>query len=455
MIYRIFPLKDTFITNAQRNRVQQTGSNFGASEALDLFKVAGTSGAVGVAGSGSLARILMQFDLRSVAALTASGYAPANGISYKLKLRHSTTHFELPSSYDVTVHPISAEWDEGRGLDVDQFYDKGCANWVKPKQSATWLSAGGDFLNTITSSFHFDDGFEDLEVDVTDIVNAWLTGGLANNGFLLKLTSSIESDLEFNDYYIKRFYSRTSNFKDRRPYLEARWNDFLRDDRANMVWNRAGSLFLYNKVNGQLTDLPVGQNELIVTIADASGSLLTLTGSHAGVVGVYSASFTLPSGSYSGSVFYDMWGSGSFSFMTGTFTLATETATQSNENERYRSVVKNLKNEYDSSDVVRLNVLFTARNYRPANYLTGSNFNRPEILFKTYYAIENDSTRERVVSFGTGSDQNTRLSYDEKGNYFKFHMSNLHAGNVYRILFLVDNDGVQQVIDSDHKFKIV
>lgn len=452
MIFRIYPTKDTFITNVQKNRVQQTGSNFGAAESLDLFKIAGVSGVNGLAATASLSRILLQFDFSSIAALTASGEAPSS-LFYSLKLRHCTTSETLPASFDVTVHPVNVAWDEGRGLDVEDYYDKGFANWVKPTATSQWTS-GSDYSNSNTVTAHFDDGFEDLDVDVTSIVNAWLVSGTVNNGFLIKLTSSIEANNDYNDYYIKRFYGRVSNFLDRRPYIEAKWNDCKRDDRTNMKWNKTGSLFLHNVVNGQLTNLSVGQNALKVIIADLSGTLITLTGSYVGTTGIYSASFSLPTGSYSGSLFYDRWFSGSYAFMTGTFSLSSELPVDTIEQKTYISVIKNLSNQYNPSDAPKLNVYFKEKKYRPSVVLSGTN-SETTILFKSYYAIENDSTRERVVQFGTGTIESTRMSYDKNGNYFKFHMSNLCAGNVYRILFLVDNDGQQQVIDNDHLFKVV
>lgn len=453
MIHRIFPTKDTFITNVQRNRVQQTGSNFGAAESLDLFKIAGVSGTIGVAGSSSISRILVQFDLSSIAALTASGEAPSSGIQYCLRLRHVTTAETLPSSFDVTVHPLSAEWDEGRGLDVETYLDRGYANWVKPRASTTW-TAGSSFSNVTTASVHFDDGLENLEADVTSIVNAWLVSGSVNNGFLIKLTGSVEDDANFSDAYIKRFYSRTTNFKDRKPYLEARWNDAARDDRSNFFWNQTGSLFLYNVVNGQPTNLSIGQSALRVRVTDSSGTLLTLTGSFTGRTGIYSASFALPTGSYSGSLFYDLWGSGSFSFMTGTLSIARATALSSIEPTRFVASMRNLKNEYEPAEQTTLRVTFREKTFVPTVVLTASDALASKVVFKSYYAIENDSTRERVIPFGTGSVETTRLSYDVNGNYFKLRLANLHAGNVYRVLLLIDNDGEQQLIDEGFKFKV-
>lgn len=452
MIYRIYPSKDAFITNDLRKSVRMTGANVGASEELVVFKKSGLSGTIGSLGSSSLCRSLLQFDFSEYLYLISTGFF-SSGSTYVLRMNHKTSADPLPTSYDMKVFPVSSSWDEGRGLDVVGLADPGTVNWTKRTQAAYWTTAGGDLLTTPTSSFHFDDGTEDLEVDVTSIVVAWLTGNLANNGVAVALTSSLESDLVYSDYYTKKFYSRQSSYEDRRPYIEARGDDFVHDDRQNMRWGITGTLYLYNVVGGRLQNLQAGN--VYVTIADLSGNLKFLTAS-LGAVGVYSASFALATGSYSGSIFYDRWGSGSHSFMTSSFSFSQEGPVAQVDVSPLVSRVRNLRADYDPEEQVRFEVLFK-RAPRSLGVLrsTASLSQVPYIVESGFYAIENDATRERVVPFGTGTLQHTRLSYAANGNYFDFSMKNLHQGNVYRVLFLVDDGGRRQVIDDGIKFKIL
>lgn len=452
MIYRIFPIKDTFITNDVRQYVRRTGSNVGAAEALEVFKSSGVSGAIGTLGSSSLARVLIQFDVNAVAALTASSEVPSTGVRYKLRVNHKTSADTLPFSYSMTLSPVSRSWDEGRGVDDDGLEDLGVANWDKATSTVWWTTPGGDFIATPSASAYFDTGYEDIDVDVSSLFNAWLTGGLVNHGIGVRMTASVESDSVYVDYSTKKFYSRTSNFQDRRPYVELSWNDVVRDDRSNMRWGRTGSLVLYNIVNGQLTNF--GTNP-IASIRDLSGTLLSVTSSYSGIVGIYSATFALPSSSYSGSSFFDGWRLGGTSLMTGTFTFMTDGATVDAEPPFLAAKVRNRKSEYVSDEVVRFDVFFKRSTYLLPSVLTGTNIVRPYIVEKSYYAIENDATSQAVVPFGTGTDEPTRLSYDKDGNYFKFYMRNLHPGNVYRIMLLVDEYGYRQVVDSGFRFKVV
>lgn len=218
MIYRIFASKDTFITSYRRFGTPQTASNAGASEILYLFKQAAITASL----SASVARVLVQFDLSEFTALSASGGAPLSGTQFRLRLADAQHANTLPSSYDVEVQAVAQDWDEGRGQDLDNFSDKGFANWDKAKSNVFWAAPGSSGSGVVAHQ-HFDTGHEDLDLNVTQIVESWLSGNLTNYGFLAHVSSTQEADL--SDYYIKMFYSRQTHFPDQRPYLEAAWDD--------------------------------------------------------------------------------------------------------------------------------------------------------------------------------------------------------------------------------------
>lgn len=445
MLFRIYPSKDTFVTDYQVNGVPSTGSNVGSSEVLQLFKIAGVSGSTTATATGSLSNILMSFDVTQFAAL------PSTGVSYFLRLYDVQHDSTLPSSYDAEVLPVSQSWDEGIGFDVDDFVDDGFANWVQPKTNVYWKVPGGDVL-TGSVPYHFDSGFENLEVDVSTIVKSWLAGA-SNNGFLIRISSSLQADP--HDYFIKMFSSRETGYLDRRPVLEARWDDSLKDDRNDFVFDYPSTLFLYNSVRGVATNLTgVGTGSMHVGISDASGTLLSVLGSYTGQTGIYSATFTLPTGSYSGSVFFDSWGSGSFSFMTGAFRPSAGFSTDELLPAQYFVSMPTLKPEYETTELAQLRLFVRNQDYNPAAVLTGSSLSTGLVIPKAYYRIDNDRTKETVVPFGTGSLEFTRLSYRKSGNYFTFPMNNLAPGDVYRLLFLFNIDGQSQLIDGNFKFRI-
>jgi hypothetical protein len=453
VIYRIYPTADTFLTDnyVYPNYTPMTGANVGAAPELQVFKRAGVSGAVGSIGSSSLGRILMQFDLTQFCSLTGSGDLPSNG-TFTLQLNHKTTGGRRPTSFDLVVSPVQAPWDEGSGQDVEQLQDAGWANWTMRDSQNYWGTPGGDFWTDITASQHFDTGLEDLSVDVTSMVGDWLGSEFANYGFGIMLTSSIESNSVYIDYYKKVFYARETQYQDRAPYLEYRANDFTHDDRVNAQWGQPVTLYLYNVIGGVFADIP---QPILMSVSDASGTLTSVTASRGLVPGVYSASFVLPTGSYSGSVFYDLWGSGSYAYSTGTFSLVGGLPINSIQRPQLTARVRNLQDEYSCEDSPVLEVFFRKRPLTVQVVQTASLSPTPYIVEHGYWAIENDSTGQRVIPFGTGSLQETRLSYGADGNQFRLFMSNLHAGNAYRVLFLVNDNGAQQVIDNQILFKVV
>lgn len=454
MIFRIRPTKDSFISNSLRNAVQKTGSNYGFAESIEIFKISGVSGATGPTSGSQLSRALLYFSTASLDNFISSRPLANTSKVYRLFAQHETTADGCPQSFDLRVRCVSGSWDEGGGTDTTDFSDSGFCNWMKRTSVVFWSNPGGDFRASPESTQHFDIGDENLDVDITSMFNAWSSGSFPNDGLSVTLGQAEESESLYQDFFKKSFYSRHSQWPDRRPYVDVTWDDFIGDDRNRIVWNRTGSLFLHNIVDGQYASLSYGTGTFMVSIADSSGTLLQVTASQTQMVGVYRASFALPTGSYSGSVFYDRWGSGSFAFMTGSFTIATSSPVASVRGQVYTINVPNVRDIYDADEVVRFDVLFKNRGQRQNVVLTASLTTKPDIIEKCYYAIENESTRHRIIPFGTGSAQHTRLSYDDYGNYFIFPMLNLHSGEIYRIVFLIDRNGQRQVVDGNAKFRV-
>ena len=451
MLVRIYPTKDTFVTDYRRNSVPQTGSNFGASEILHVYKQAGNSVV-----TGSLARILSQFDLTLFQQLTGSGRMPSSGVQFRLNMSDAQHCGTTPSSYDVEVQAVSQSWDEGKGRDVDDYSDRGFANWDKRTSTQLWSVTGSSGIGVISVQ-HFDVGDEDLDLDVSDIVNSWLGSTVTNNGFLVRMSSTLETNSL--EYYRKMFHARNTHFPDRRPYVEARWDDSVRDDRNNFFWGVAGTLYLYNVVRGQLTDIDgVGTGQLGVKISDLSGTIKFVTGSHTGMTGIYSASFAVPTGSYSGSLWKDTWfrlSAPTTWYMSGAFGIADDFAKQDLSPDQYFVTVVNLQDTYEAAEDVRLDLYVRPKDYNPAQVLTGSLSSLGTVVTKAYYRITNDRTREVAVPFSTGALEYTRTSYDRRGNYLRLRMDTLSPGEVYRLTFLLDVNGQRQYVDQGFKFRVV
>jgi len=157
-IKRYIATSDNTITDAFQVNLQTrgTGSNMGAADTLEAFYIYGqTSQGTGSENqSGEKSRILIQFDVDKINADRAAGLIPASGnISWYINLYNAPHSFTLPKDFKMSILPVSASWQEGRGLDMenytDQTYEGTGSNWIRRGASgdglAAWTSEGGDY----------------------------------------------------------------------------------------------------------------------------------------------------------------------------------------------------------------------------------------------------------------------------------------------------------------------
>jgi hypothetical protein len=116
---------------------------------------------------------------------------------------------------------------------MDNYQDIGVSNWLKSNSSTSWSSVGGDYLSQDNYNVRFEKGYENLEVDVTTVVENWITGAAGgeynNYGFGIRLTASQEAYFSSSlgtdsgsviqntvgatqSYYTKKFFARSSEF---------------------------------------------------------------------------------------------------------------------------------------------------------------------------------------------------------------------------------------------------
>jgi hypothetical protein len=186
-IKRYLADSDTTITNAYKANLTSTGvsGNMGLSDILEIFKIFGQASS----GSSELSRILVKFPVDQIVSdRNANLIASSGSVEWYLKLynaRHSQT---LPKDYTLTVSAVSRSWDEGYGLDMEEYSDIGYANWISAASSSNsgitnWTTSGGDYHTTPTSSQYFSNGTEDLIINVSNIVEQWINNTKQNYGF--------------------------------------------------------------------------------------------------------------------------------------------------------------------------------------------------------------------------------------------------------------------------------
>jgi hypothetical protein len=466
-IKRYVASQDTTITNAFRSnlRTRMTGANMGASDILEVFSIYAQSSS----NSSELSRVLVNFPVTDIRNDRTSGKLPSSGsVNFYLRLFNAPHGETLPRNFTLIAQPVSRSWEEGTGLDMEEGLDitrnETGANWVFAGSGSQWTNPGGDFYS---SSFaqSFGGGIEDVEMNISPLVENWLNGSTPPNGIGLFLSSSQES--ENRSFYTKRFFARSSEFFFKKPTIEARWNSSTTDDRMRFYTSSSllssadntHTIYLYNYVGGQLKNIPsIGTGSIYMQVwtSASGGDLLTttptvVTGGYY-TTGTYSASFAL---STTASICYDRWFSGSVGFYTGTIKpMSFPVYDHHIDSRKYVCSISNLKPTYSSNESARLRVFVREKNWNPNVYTVASIEPQGTVIDNAFFRIHRLTDNAEIISYGTGSTNHTKLSYDTKGNFFDLDTAMLESGYAYGIKFVFLIDGLYEEQGETFKFRI-
>ena len=496
-IKRYVATKDNTITNAYTIDLatRATGSNMGAADILETFSIYGREST----GSSELSRILVEFPISTIAQDRVDGKIPAvNSASFYLRVFNARHSEQLPRDAILNVLAVSSSWQEGYGLDMENYVDKtkdtiDGSNWMNRERATRWNKVGGAYhtasytsgstLPQYTASFN--DGPEDLEIDVTTMVEEWIQGNQANYGFGIHFTSSQEAFFSTSDdldsgsvphnpsgpkdsFYTKRFFSRTSEFFFKRPIIEVRWDSRNTDDRGNFyassslasVEDNLNWLYFYNYVRGTLRDIPGNETVYVNLYASTSGSaaggILEKELATRVDTGIYRVHI---SASTTASLIHDVWYSANLGqFKTGSIKvkkLNNASALLSNDYNQFTTKITNLKSYYNKHESARFRVFTRLRNYSPTIYNVATteaeNATIPSASFEIIRMVDNHTVINNSTS---SSDYHTYLSYDVSGSYFDLDMSLLEPVYLYGIkLAYYTSDGWREQ-EETFKFRV-
>jgi hypothetical protein len=477
-IKRYKAIADNTIANGYQENLgtRATGSNMGQADVSEVYSIYGRQST----SSAEVSRIISQFDISSISTDRTAGTIPENGrVNFYLRMYNAETSNTVPRDFKLVVSAVSRSWTEGDGLDLENYKDKGSSNWVKATDSVSWTTAGGDYHESPKFEQSFETGLEDLELNVTSLIEEWIAGTKQNYGFGIQLTSSQEASSSANlggatsSYYTKRFFARGTQYFFKKPVVEARWDSSTQDDRGDFYYSSSlapaadnlNTIYLYNFVRGQLTNIPVIETgNIYVSLFSGSsspvGSELTLHDGKTNVTGgyvstgIYSCSVAITSAASPLKTIFDVWHNDSGTqYFTGTIKPATHYAmAASTGNSRRITKIKNLRNKYFSEEEARFNVYVRNKNWSPTIYTVASeeieNTIIPSASFRVYRVLDGLN----VIPHGTGSDLQTLLSYDVSGNYFNLDMSLLEPGYEYGIKLAFYDSQRQSWLEQDQKF---
>jgi len=455
-IKRYIASQDNTITNAFKENLstRATSSNMGESDSLEVFSLYGQATSTSLESS----RILVQFPIEQITSDRASGKLPGVGsVQFYLKLSNAIHPLSLPRQFILVAKPVSIQWNEGIGLDMESYLDVDSSNWASASSNTTWTTQGGDYSDTPVFSQLFDRGHEDLQMNITTLVEEWIAGVKTNNGLGIMLTSSQETGNV--SVYTKKFFARNSEFFFKRPTIEARFDSSKKDGR-NSFFNSSSlapeednlnTLFLYNRFKGKMVNIPsVGTGSIYVSLYSGSdvplGNRLTLQKNQTVIVGGY-----VSTGIYSASValnttfdhVFDVWhNNAGIDFVTGSKIIVLDPVEETDPSiPNFMLNITNLKSSYNKYENARFNLFTRNKDWSPTIYTVATNNAGGSAIEDSYFKIIRIIDNLEVIPYGTGAFNETRLSLDTNGNYFDLDMKMLEPNYAYGIKFLFKNSG--------------
>jgi len=183
------------------------------------------------------------------------------------------------TSFDLIFFLINKEWDEGKGFDyiMDMYngshaaYSTDGSNWYYNKTYFKWDEEGvymtrtlswemdkatnknGNLSDIIFAIQHFDFGNENIEVDITPIVNMFITGELENYGIGIAFSPAFEETETERSQYVGFFSQHTHTFFE--PYIETTYDETIEDDRLHFYLDKDNKLYFYSIIGSEYANL--------------------------------------------------------------------------------------------------------------------------------------------------------------------------------------------------------
>jgi hypothetical protein len=219
-------------------------------------------------------------------------------------------------SFELVLFKVPEFWDEGVGFDYEQAYDFTSgnltfdirpSNWDMRTSLSGWTEEGiyavsGDTIGKIG----FDNGNENISIDITDYINGIIISGHTDYGLGLAFDYPYQYVSSETDQSVSFFTKYTQTFWE--PYLETVFDDVIDDNRDNFTIDIERNLYLYVDYMGNRYDL---DNLPTVDVLDYNRNPIpSLTGLPTTKIrkGVYKVTFGLSGQLCDGKRFYyDKW----------------------------------------------------------------------------------------------------------------------------------------------------
>lgn len=242
MHYFLYPSKDTYLSNDP----SYIEKNVGLDEILQVDKAMSGDACASISGSMAaiLSRALLQFDFATISQSISAGRITNPSFYLNLKVCESS---EVPVDYSLISYPVAQSWVMGSGYKYDgaatsdgaswKFRDAGVTKWVSGSISdctggGVWFVSSGSIASgssaPVTGGYASSQSFSyttsDVSMDVTNMVNKWLSEEIPNHGLMVMYSDQTSSI----DYGRLKFFSKETNTI-YSPYIDVMWDDSTQD----------------------------------------------------------------------------------------------------------------------------------------------------------------------------------------------------------------------------------
>lgn len=299
-VYRIFPEKDTFISS------EVPSGNAGKDEVVEI------GGYMNTTGVGETNRILIQYNTSEIQDVISNKVGAAT-YSASLNL-YLADAYEIPVNYNLYAYPVYGAWDNGVGKFGDIPVNTTGVSWKYrlAGEASSWLSVtyptgvtasfqsgstpgGGNWytgsvgVNLEFTQSHTLNSTNDVNVNVTEAVKLFNSGTIDNNGFILKLPTTLEYNTT-SSIRLKYYGADTNTIYP--PFLEFKWDDSTYSTGSLSVLSN--SIAIINLTNNKGKYADIGKQRFRVS-ARPKYPIRSFTTSSA-----YLTNYALPSASYWG-----------------------------------------------------------------------------------------------------------------------------------------------------------
>jgi len=203
--------------------LQQPTQNTGLDEILEVSKTY-------YGNLKDVAHSLIKFETTPLSQSIVSGDITMS--SAELILRECESS-EIPLDYTIYAYQVSQSWDMGIGTRFDEISTDG-VSWNK-RTTDNWLlggyttgttgsfnGKGGTWYTGSAASQSFSYETSDIQMDVLEPINSWLSGSIPNEGWIIKHSSAVENNT--TDYGQLKFFSKETNTI-YQPKVRIGWDD--------------------------------------------------------------------------------------------------------------------------------------------------------------------------------------------------------------------------------------